>query len=125
MSRLDEGEPLRNFSPPRASEALRARVLSRAREAAAHAVRPSRVDRIWYSKGWRLAWVGALAALILLEALSVRISDSADRAAASRPVSVPESAAAAEALGLPSHRFLGDRVVASDDIGKEAAVEDL
>ena len=125
MSARDPRDLLRSFAPPRASEALRGRVLAASRVAVALAVRPARTDRIWYSTAWRLAWVGALAALIVLETLSMRGAGGNGRSGRSEPAAIPESAAAAEALGLPGHGWLGQRAVTDDDPGRILAEEAL
>ncbi len=95
------------FALPGAPEGLRERVLRHARAAAAVAVPPSPTDRIWYSTGWRLAWAGALAAMVLLEFAVVRSTE----APAPSIAHVREADAAAAAVGLPPAGYVGDRVV--------------
>jgi len=101
---------LRRFEPPHPPGALRASVLARAREAAASSPAPSRADRIFYSRGWRLAWAAAIAALALVEAVSLRGARWT-----TSPAIVRESDAAAEALGLAPGVYVGERVVTGDD----------
>jgi len=104
---MTDQDLLSRFAPPRAPQALRARVLQKAGAAAAAAVPPSRTDRIWFSTRWRLAWATALAAMVLLEVLFLRDTE------APMP-SIPqmrEADAAAIAVGLRPAGYLGDRVV--------------
>jgi hypothetical protein len=106
---------LRRYAPPRASSALRERVLAGAREAVSSSVAISRADRIWFSTGWRFAWVAAIAACALVEASVVRRTASARGQL--RPVSAAtrEADAAAAAIGIPGAGLIGDRVVTNDE----------
>lgn len=108
--------------PLRAPEALRARVLARAREAAATASRPSSSDRIWFSRRWRLAWAGAVLVLMVLEALPMGESDSRG-ATAQAPLR--ESVAAARALGLGDDGWIGGHVVTDTDSPRQLVEEAL
>ena len=125
MSPLDRRDPVRAFGPPRASDALRARVLARAAEAVASAARPTRADRIWFSRGYRLAWVGALVAMILFETLSSRATGVSGGSGSPAPAAASEGAAAAEAMGLPVDGWIGERVVTSDQSRGDVVTEAL
>ena len=110
MSTPEPRDLLWIFPPPPAPGALRERALAGAREAASKAIRPSRADRIWFSHGWRMAWAGGIAALVLIEAFSANAARSTGRPRSPSAGTVRESAVAAEALGLPARGWVGDRV---------------
>ena len=113
---------LLRFEPPRAGQALRGRVLDRATAALASSAAPSRTDRIWYSRRFRLAWAGAIVALALLEAAALRTASGPLRPSPAPPVA-GEADAAAVALGLPPGDWIGVRVVTSDGLENVALEE--
>ena len=92
-----------------------ARVMAGARDGVASSRRPSRADRIWFSSGWRLAWAAALASFALIEAFAVSAAgDPGGTRRSKRATAVRESAAAAEALGLPDRGWVGASVVTNE-----------
>lgn len=58
-------ETLRGINPGRPSAALRSRVLAEARSSLGPA--PALMDRLWFSRPLRLAWLGALVLLVAAE----------------------------------------------------------
>jgi hypothetical protein len=62
---MDAPEPFPRLRPPKAPKALKERVLRAAGEVPVSATEPlGIIDRIWESRAWRWAWVGAVAALL-------------------------------------------------------------
>jgi hypothetical protein len=124
MSAAGPRELFSRFEPPPAREALRLRVIAAARVGLASSRRPSRSDRIWFSRGWRIAWVAALACCALIEVFAARAGSGA--AEERRPIAGPalrESDAAAAALGLPKRGWVGACVVTGDESAHRAAEE--
>ncbi len=113
-------DPLRRFAPPRASIELRERVLAGARDAMTSSVAASRADRIWFSTGWRLAWVATLAACVLVEASLARATRPAHAHQWPAGAVTREAAAAAAEIGISGHGLIGDRVVTNDETARDA-----
>jgi anti-sigma-K factor RskA len=107
MTPLDR---LRRFDPPRASSALYQRILAGARDAT---VVVSRSDRLWFSTGWRFAWVATIAACVVVEALAVRATGP--RPQPPVPAVTREADAAAAAIGIKGQGLIGDRAVTNDE----------
>jgi hypothetical protein len=93
---------------PRAPEALRRRVIERARDVVPAA--PTRADRIWFSRSWRLAWAAALLALVVVEWTVVRVWTAEPPAAREH-----EGTRAAAEIGLPGPVLVGARIVTGDE----------
>jgi len=114
MTRQGAPLPWTRFAPPRASEALRARVLASSRPVAVACPLATRADRIWFSRRWRLSWLAALAVLVALEVLAARPAAILPGAEAVSLARDHEADGVAVALGLPPGGWLGARVVSGE-----------
>ena len=118
MSASGLRDPLRAFALPRAPGALRVRVLERALEAARSSPVPSRTDRIWFSRRWRLTWAAALVASVMVDVVASRAGGVAparleDRSAHRGEVEGEGNAAAAE-MDLPPRSWPGEEIVTGE-----------
>ncbi len=116
-------DPLQRFTPPRASGALRVRVLASARAAVTTAAPVSVADKIWFSPRWRLAWVAALTACAVIEILSVRATLAARGPSLATRIVIREADAAAAEIGFPGRCLIGDRIVTNSGNGTRGIVE--
>ena len=113
--------PWTRFAPPRAPEALRERVLAASRTVAAACPVATRADRIWFSRGWRLAWLAALVVLVTLEVFVARPAVVIPEAELASPAL--EADRVAVALGLPPGGWLGARVVSGEPPDRDRIME--
>ena len=123
MTRPGEPLPWTRFAPPRASEALRERVLATSRPVAAACPVATRADRIWFSRGWRLAWVAVLLLLVTLDRVAVRPSAVGRGAPSDPPAMGHEADRVAMALGLPRGGWLGARVMSGSAPERDLILE--
>jgi len=108
---------LQDLKPPIAPELLRQRVLTCARDAIASAPRPTVADRVWFSRGWRIAYAGVLVLLVVIELLAAQTQSGAGRPQPGRmPVAITEADTVADAIGLRGPWLIGVRLTNADQL---------
>ncbi len=114
-------EPLGRFEPPHAPAELRERVMARARGAVEAGARPTKLDQVWFSTGWRLIWAAAFAFFVLLDVFVMRSTGGLPVTPSGGSVD-SETAAAASAVGLSGRGWTGASVAVNDDNGSSGAI---